>query len=783
MDIDGNRWTVARLRQVAAFFNRNLHFQPSAHVVDTTHGRPCVYISEAVLRGRRRHDGWLNGPSIRQRRSTLSTGAGPMTTVRILAFVLAVLIGALPRPLMAQSTILLAERVSSPAPIGAMIDLLTQGSFALTDASSVVMATRRRGEQPNLTVSERTIVDTFRDNQLTADQGATLWEFFADDENNDLATLPIIQALTSASTSSRARDALWSELAAIARRFAGKPLAGARERTLLGTFERHRRELLPLLPTIRETESGGDEMAHLMTSTLVFGDDIWQSLFDMVKRNPGAVARLIERERERGRPVKWEFQGFEGLMRWKDAHLVAGAPQAPASLQSLDAAGETFITIFNALHSLDDWYREQMLRGLGPIELFNAAVGGEQELYRLGTSGYRNFLHPIILKGIKDSGSLEAFLEKAAPRGLGETAVGTGSRRGLVFVRIASSFGLLDSVLDAVRDRDRFVADAIAALGDPRSFESSGSTVVDLVTGNSKSPQALMFKRVLLERLYELYRDEASAARRSVYGSMLSAYQTVTGDHRDRTIDREFPLDQSMQRLPFKRMFKHDGKAGFVHRIFMRLHDDIDAVQTFASFRVTMRSLGASVREEKHFTLFRLGFSRRRIEIYANKPDGAGMRQGITDIARSLRGNGIETIVGRGHTGIITPLQTDARRLLGDRLSGVAAVIVGTCGGDASVRDMIGTFGYVPFVTTKSTGRQLINNAIMQSYIAALLALAPGDTLSMSQVLDRALARFLKDKGDEELREDARLYKVNLGTVLVARLFDTHVRRHVDLQP
>ena len=701
-----------------------------------------------------------------------------MTSLRAAALALALLMAGLSPAAMSQDRQPPAARPTESAQQEAVIERLARGSVTVLDAAGRQVAALRRGDGPVETVTQGAIVEALRSTTPSAEQVEALWDALADDDSAGLATLAIVKALASATDTPRKREALWSELAELAR--AVKPRSAQSSRPLLGLFEQHRAELLALLPPLRETEGGGDEMAFLMTSSRVFGGDIWESLFDMVKRNPGAVARMIERERERGRPVKWEFQGFEGMMRWKDQHLVNGGVAAANSLEALDAAGETFITIFNALHSVDDWYRAQMLRGLGPVELFNAAVGGEQELYRLGTSGYHDFLHPIILKGIASSGSFEAFLEQTAPRWLGDAAAEVTSRRGLVFLRIASSFGLLDSVLAKVRDRDRFVADAIASLGDPRSFETVGSIVVDVLTGSSKSPQAQAFKRALLERLYGLYRVETHPARLSVYGSMLSVYQTVTGDRRDAAVDREFPLDPSMLSVPFGRLFAPAGQSGHVHRIFMRMHDDLDAVGTFASFRGQMQRLGASVRNERNFVVFRLGSPRRTVEIYANKPNQAGIRQGIADIGKALKGARVETVVGRCHTGIISHLQTDARRLLGNRISDVAAVIVGTCGGGASVRELIGTFGYVPFVSAKSTGRQVINNAIMEAYIATLLAMAPGDKLSMTVVLDRALARFLKDKANSELRDDARLYQVSNGTVLAARLFDTHVRRHLE---
>ncbi|MEZ5855321.1 MAG: hypothetical protein R3D67_11495 [Hyphomicrobiaceae bacterium] len=557
------------------------------------------------------------------------------------------------------------------------------------------------------------------------------------------------------------------------------PSGSQDRRTLLALFQSHRTELLPLLPPIKESEGGGDEMARLMTSSRIFGDDIWQSLFDMVVRNPGAVARMIERERERGRPVKWEYQAFEGMLRWKEAHLVAGAPQMPQTLTALDTASETFVTIFNALHSLNEWYRKQMLKGLGPTQLFNITVGGEQELYRLGTSGYRDHLHPLILSGIKKAGSFEAFLDEATPAWLTDSDPGARSKRGMVFVRIASAFGLLDSVLETLNDPQRFISDTLAALAEPQTFSASSTLVIDMLTRQANSQLARAFTKAMIERLYALYRSEQSPARLSVYGSMLSAYQAVTGDRREPGVDREFPVDADILALPFDRLFSRDSRGHLTHRIFMRLHDDIDAAGNWSSFRNLMAKLGAQKSDDRLFTVYRLVKGRRAIEIYVNRPSESGIRNGIDAISRKLGGNIIHTVIGRGHTGIIIPLQVDTRRLLGPKINRVAALIVGSCGGDASVRDLITTFGFLPIVTTKATGRQLLNDTIIRHYLSQLMSLRPGQNLIMTSLVDKALAPYLSARANEELREDAELYRVNVATVLAARLFDRHVRPHV----
>ncbi len=664
--------------------------------------------------------------------------------------------------------------VVTPAPFAALLQRLTVGTVSVVDDAGKVLLWRKVGETPPEPTSLRDIISAIGDTTRTVDDVVALWEHLA--AGSPVATPAVVAALVAATDRPKSREALWSELSGLSKAFGGKTKTEAHQKSLLATFERERTDILRRLPVVRETEGGGDEMVQLMLHSRVFGGDFNASLAYLMERNPGAVARWIERERGRGRPVTWEQTALDGMMRWKTSHLVGLLTRPQTSLETIDAAGEMFITIFNCLHAMDDRYREQMLRGLGPVEIFNAVISGEQELYRLGTSGYRGFLHPVIMRGIKESGSLETFLQRAAIRGVPGDANALAQRRGMVFLRIASSFGLLDQVLETVRDRDQFVSDAIVALGDPRSFESSSTIVVDVLTARAASPQILAFRKVLLGRLYDSYATATAPAQRGVYGGMLSAYQTVTGDRRDQSIDRAFPLDTSMQSMPFSKVFDADGKGGHVHRIFMRLDEDIDAAQTNVSFRALMRELGASARDERHYTMYRISGRKREIDIYVNAPTDVGIKLGIADIAASLAGKRVHTVVGRGHTGIIAPLQKDSRRLLGDRIKAVSMVIVGTCGGDASVRDLIGTFGYVPFVTTKSTGRQVINNEIMQAYVERLIALTPTETLVMSDVLDRAVAQFLRVRGDEVLREDARLYQVNLTTVLVASLFDVHLK-------
>lgn len=660
---------------------------------------------------------------------------------------------------------------------GAVIAALARGAFSVTSArTGAVLASRHKPPSAPDRMTDAEIVAALSAHPLTPADTADLWDTLSDGSYAGAATLPVITALARRTDSTIARDAMWGGLNGNAEWLDGKPKGTARG--LLGLFEENREALLGALPHVEESEGAGDDMVDLMQSTRVFGWDVWDSLPRLIARHPAALARRVERERERGRPVKWEFQAFEGMIRWKDAHLTPGAPKAPRTLAELDRLSETYITMFNSLHGLDEWYRSQMLRGLGPVEVFNAAVGGERELYRLGTSSYRSFLHPTILKGIKAAGSLEAFLEAATPAHLGPLPAGTAARRGLYFLRIASSFGLLDGVLEAMRDRERFVAEALDALGDPRAFETSSNLVVDVLTGPADSAQAAAFRTALRDRLYQRYGAAASPLKRSVYGGMLSAYQMITGDRRDETVTRDFAVDYELT-LAFNRVFRTEG-TGLVHRMLVRLDEDVDAKVTFGGLGALLSPFGASVHNHANFVMYRIQRRGRTIEIYVNRPTSAGLSAGIADIGRALNGAGLETIIGRGHTGIILPLQKDARRVLGAQVTDVAAVFVGACGGDASVREMIGTFGTVPFVTTKSTGRFVINNAVTEAYIAALLELEPGADLALGPVLDRAVSRFASPKTAADVREDARLYQVNLATGLAVRMFEAHVRPHLD---
>ncbi len=673
-----------------------------------------------------------------------------------------------------------AAGLSSPLTADRFAEQLTSGGFQITDTAGNLILKRQRGVAPVLTVSVQALIAGLSASRLSPDRVEDLWGFLADTENAALVRLDIVAAMASLSTSLKAREGLWSALAAQATEFARPTRVQERAGSLLGLFEDHRDMLLPLLSPLVETEGAGDEMVNLMLASRVFGDDVNSSINQLAERVPEALARRFGRERDLGRPVKWEWQAFDTLVAWKDKRLAAGGVNAPRSVLELDAAGDAFVVIFNNLHAFDDWYRARMLRGLGPVELFNIVVGGELELYRMGTSGYRGMLHGLVLAGIRETGSFEAFLDRAAPRGLLGADKGIATRRGMVFIRVASSFGLLDTVLETVGDRTRFIADAISSLGDPGAFEANSAVVLDILTNRSVSPAALEFKNALLAKLYDQYRAEPGGPLRSVYGSMLSVYQTVTGDQRDPAISVDFALDGTMLAVPFDRLFSRDGRGGHVHRMFMRMDKDIDAYGTYSGFRTLMTSLGATVRHGRHYNVFRFAGRNRTIEIYANKPGPAGIKYGMPAIAEALRGARVETVIGRGHTSIIEALQEDTRRVLGDRINDVTAVIVGTCGGDASVRDLIGTFGYVRYVTTKSTGRQTINNAIIKSYIAALLSLPRNSNLSLGDVVGKATLPFVRPGADDELKDDANFYQVSIATVLSARLFDQHVRRFTE---
>lgn len=625
--------------------------------------------------------------------------------------------------------------------------------------------------------SEAATAGRFKASRVPAESAAAVWTFMADDNNAAVRTPAIVKALIAASDTPQSREAMFGELAGSASDMRREHRWRIHEQSLVGFFERNRAALLAQLGDLRETEPSCDAIIQLMQSSRVFGRDLQESVAYVSERIPDAVARYIENERGLGRRVAWEFTAYRSMLKWTPARFLPGAARPPRSLADLDNNGRVLITIFNSLQTFDEGIRSGALRGLDPAALFNAAIAGEAELYRVGTSGYQDVLHPAIMRGITEARSFEAFAESALPHRLVDDAAKTARDRRMAFLRITAHFGLLDAVLDTVRDRDAFADDLITALGDIPTFRSNSPVAMALLTRGPGGPVAAQFKAALLDRLYARYRTEPGGIRKDAYGSLLSVYQTMTGDRREAAIDRAFALEDDAFNIPFARLFSEADGGGLVHRMFMRMDSDDDAVGTYAAFGTLMRSLNATVREQTAFDVFEIAAAGRRIEIYANKPSGSGVRQGIAGIAAALKDLRVETVIGRGHTAIIEPLQEDAKRVLGHRLKETAAVIVGSCGGDAAVLDLIATFGYKPFVTTRSTGRQVINNAVIKSYIAALMALQPGDRLSMSDVLEAGTARFMRAGADGELRTDAGLYQVNMATVFTAQLYDTYLRR------
>lgn len=657
--------------------------------------------------------------------------------------------------------------------VDALVQKLSAGSFTLVDSGGQVMGHRVYLGEPPERLFIASIVETLQHAALSDNQSVRLWQFFGKDINARMATLPVVKALIAASRSPMARKPLWSVLVALAREHD----VGSRDRdnSLLGLFERHRTEILPLFGEARETEESGDDMVELLLETQVFGDDFDKGVDWLSGYDPAPLARKMERERALGKPVQWEAAAFWSMVRWKDRRIVSRASKPPRTLAALDHIGESFIIIFNCLHDMNPKYREAMVYGLGPTEVFNLVVGGEAELYRLGTSTYRSHLHTVIMRGIRESGSLESFLERAAPAWLGPEAAAASSRRAMIFLRIATTFGLLEPVIGYVRERGRFVAAGIGSLNDARHFEGNSGVIMDILTSSTKSPAITQFKSALLEQLYARLNGETDTTTRSVYGSLLSVYQTVTGDYRNRAIDRDFPLNDAI-RLPFDRLFTSDGNGRHTHRMFMYMDRDVDAVTTYASFRGAMQSRSAVVFEARDHVVYRIAARRRLIEIYVNKPTAAGLREGIASITSALRDLRVETIIGRGHTSIVKSMKTSARQILGDRTADVAAIFVGTCGGDAAVRGLIDTFGYRSFVASRSTGRMAVNNALIIGYIDALLALPDSGRLDLEAVVAKSLSPFMRDSSRDDLRHDASFYRVATTTVLTARLFDAHVR-------
>lgn len=668
--------------------------------------------------------------------------------------------------------IVFASVVSSaaePEPIDRLIRQLVENSVTLLGPDGAEIGTRRRPAKPVEKLTETTIIERLSGIQLSASQAASLWSFFADVDNASLITLPVVKALIAASATPSGHDAMWSELGALAE-------GDKRERaTLLSLFIRHRQTLLPLVRGLRETEGAGNGMVDVMARSRLFGDDIDASVQWMGQNNPAALARRIERERERGHPVAWEYAGFEQMVKWKERHYGPNATEAARSPEAQAADGETFVVMFNCLHSLDEWYRRQMLASLTPFDIFAIVVGGEAQLYALGTSGYRNYLHAIVMRGIAGGGSFEAFLDKASHTPFGDLTREEMARRRMVFLRIASAFGLLEPVLATVKDRARFIDAAVLSLADLQTLESNASVVLDILGSRSKEAALVKFRAELIDRLYALYNAEGDPRRRSMFGSVLSVYQNLSADVRDPEIGRIYPLDHSLLQASFDALFSPTRDGGYVHRMFMRLDEDVDASSNYAGFRALMIARGASIHSAETYEAFRIRKSNRTIEIYLNRPSAAGLKRGLEELARILDGAAIHTIVGRGHTGIITPLRNDVGRLFGVRKNQVAAVILGACGGSAATRELIDTFGYRTFISTRATGRQLINTAIIDQYVTMLLAMSPGDTLAVGELLSKAVGPFLT-AGDEDLREDAKFYHVNAANVYAAMLFDRHVR-------
>ena len=114
-----------------------------------------------------------------------------------------------------------------------LIFRLTQQPFVLVDGAGRVLGTHSRGDGPVKSVSEQEIIETLQNVATHEQHGAALWAFLADLDNASVVTLPIVKSLVAASATPKAREALYSELAGLARAFSRNDPSRSRERSLL----------------------------------------------------------------------------------------------------------------------------------------------------------------------------------------------------------------------------------------------------------------------------------------------------------------------------------------------------------------------------------------------------------------------------------------------------------------------------------------------------------------------------------------------------------------------
>jgi hypothetical protein len=521
-----------------------------------------------------------------------------------------------------------------------------------------------------------------------------------------------------------------SLIAIAARRDIPKLYDFAQARNSLGNRIRsHRDTLVHLVSTIANNKSG--RLYYPFIENLLRGKITIEEI-EKVKEDEVAYFRLLVNTRI-------EYSGRQ----LPPARDTARGLKELTEMMSRKAR-EYFITEINALHGEDnESVRFRRLDSLKPQELYYLAVLSEDLIY---TSSFVKGVYPRIFQGMANPRAdsllisvhgdyFRKFIKMCAGYNTLNDFLSRMDKKNANVLMKAFIFGLekTNGMEEAVD-----VADSYSSIRDKNT--QLASDIRDEIQWNLEKNKTLDNQRGIV--LYSILKTLFESADNTLKGDLSASLQIPP------------VYGVSLQSLK-------DDTGRIVTQVFFYGDDDKDGQNSFSNFMALFRNKANWKVSENSEWVSITRSTNRSIQIYANKPlfgEDDPAEKAIAHLNEFLTENNLQPsiYVHRGHSYHVKStmqwIQPSAR-----------IVILGSCGGYNNLNEVLTISPDAHIISSKQTGTMHVNEPILQSINAFLLANKNINWVAMWKELSE---RFRTGDAKEKFEDYIPPYK-NLGAIFI----------------
>ncbi|MDD5408473.1 MAG: HD domain-containing protein [Candidatus Omnitrophica bacterium] len=392
---------------------------------------------------------------------------------------------------------------------------------------------------------------------------------------------------------------------------------------------------------------------------------------------------------------------FKELMRIKSKKSPRGAASVDRFLKRLSLI---LIRDMNDMHDLTAERRFRALNDYDAGMLYTMIVYGEDEVY---TSTFNGIFNILVKKMKENNISGEKLLEMV------------GKNKFRVFIKLTAAFKRLNEfwdILEVKSKKDELIKEFVQGLAGIRIDNERLSQTIAVADTFSVINGG--YQQVILREAIDEYKKMETAGNKEgvrVYGILIGIFGSQ--------LSIEEPWFQKMyQDYPVPDLTAIDGSQLFdpngaqVNTQVHFFYNDPDGKNSFDNFKKLFKKNEIKESPDKSFIVITKQRADKKIIIYANNPYTDAVK-GQMQVDKALKERGIEpqVVVHRGHS-----------FHLGDTIERITAkakiVFLGACGGYNYIVDVLERAPLAHIVSTKGTGKNDVNNPLLDMLNNELLS-------------------------------------------------------------